>query len=63
MSEIPTYHEVAGSEYWTDLRIEMRLGEIALQLPEVDQPSGEYYALQKEIDALSFELTMRERES
>lgn len=60
---IPSYHEVASSEYWTDERICVRLGELTLNLSDVQKPSGEYYAMQKEIDALAFEQHMREVES
>jgi hypothetical protein len=59
---IPSYHEVASSEYWTDERIQVRLGELTLNLADVPKPSGEYNAMQKETDALAFEQHMRETE-
>jgi hypothetical protein len=63
MAEVePSYHEVASSEYWTDERIQIRLGELTLNLSNVPQPSGEYYAMQKEIDVLAFEQHMRQVE-
>ncbi len=62
-AEQPDYHEVAASDYWTLEKIQERLGQTTLLLAQVDQPSGEYNALQKEIDVLAFELHMREAES
>lgn len=64
MSEqAPSYHEVASSDYWTVEKIQERLGETTLLLSQVDKPSGEYNALQKEVDVLAFELHMRGTES
>lgn len=59
----PSYHEVASDPYWTDEAIAIRLGELTLNLDGLAQPSGEYYAAQKEIDVLAFEQHMREIES
>lgn len=56
----PSYHEVATSPYWTDQQIAVRLGELTLNLGEIEKPSGEYFAAQKEIDALAFEQHVRE---
>lgn len=64
MSEqAPSYHEAASDPYWTDEAIAIRLGELTLNLSKLDQPSGEYFATQKEIDVLAFEQHMRSAES